>query len=111
LWYATTLLKPMFHVRMANPFSELTMFRASSILCLSVSFFIAACGASKQSETSSPHTDKPSCAEIGRACQPQDSSQVARECHGFAHSDVATEEQCAAKRTECINACTPDAGH
>ena len=46
------------------------------------------------------------CAEIASACHDHAKhSAAAQGCHELGHSPDATEEQCSAKRTECLAAC------
>jgi hypothetical protein len=71
---------------------------------------ITACaGNSPPSPAATSSASEPSvCEELATLCHEHDKSgPVAHECHVLGHSKESTEEQCRAKRPECIQACSP----
>jgi hypothetical protein len=90
---------------------------------------IAGCGPSTGGDTSPPKSPEhahgaghhgppangPACAELATKCHGRDEQGgVPRECHLLGHSPKATNEQCEARRAECLAACeaaTPSAPH
>ena len=55
----------------------------------------------------------PTCRELGKVCHGHDDAGgLPRECHLMGHNPKSTEEQCKAKRAECVAACEKAAqGH
>ena len=53
------------------------------------------------------HEMPPSCEAFHEACvRVMQSNDKARECDDFSHGEGRTEQECAAKKDECVAACT-----
>lgn len=70
---------------------------------------LAACSQSSPRPAESSSADSAAesvCVEIATKCHEHaDHSAKAKECHELGHSKEATEEQCRARRSECLSEC------
>ena len=101
------------------------MQRPSKIVSFATVIFVVACGAPTPAASTEPaplpaahsgpghhgqHPDFPACAVLAKTCHAHDKdSDKAHACHVLGHSAPSNEE-CEAKRAECLATCAGDGG-
>jgi len=82
----------------------------SSVLALACGAATAACSDDHDHDHGSEHDEHalpPSCEAFHDDCvKVMQSNAKAAECDEFSHGEGRTEEECAAKKAECVAACT-----
>lgn len=85
----------------------------TKILSAAMAFMVVVWGCSDDKKAATPEEGEgdhkspfPSCQAIIDVCHPVDVGEgPASECHDVAHDDGASEEKCAARKTECLATC------